>query len=599
MHKQFYFEALSVIVLCCVGIVIYSNTFQSTFHFDDTLSIVKNPNIRDLSNLKAIWNFWPMRFVTYLSVAFNYHFSKLDVFGYHLFNLVVHLGAACLVWWLTLLTISPHANLIAFFVGLVFVTHPIQTQAVTYIIQRSTLLASFFYIASLSLYVKARLQQREKPVSNTWKIYYGSSLLAAVIGMFAKEMAITLPLTVCLYEFCFLRSKKDYKRKYIVPFLIIILIIPLTMLITKSVDIQGMRRVGEDSPGISSGHYFLTQLRVMVTYLRLVFIPLNQNLDYDYPIARSLFHTPVFLSLLLLFIILFFGIRVFHKYRIISFSIFWFFITLLPESSVIPIKDVIFEHRLYLPMAGFCFFIVSWIYYLFQEKRVKFLIIILSLLVASYSIKTYYRNKVWENDFTLWNDTVRKSPQKERPHTNRGTAYQDMGNLDQAILDYDKAIEIAPYEAEAYNNRGFAYQKKANFQQAILDYNKAIELGPNKFAEAYYNRGRAYQIMGNLQQAISDYNKTIEIKPDYYLAYNNRGVAYQNMGNFDQALSDYNKAIEIDPNQGLAYSNRAITYFLRQEYNKSWEDVYKAEALGRKVEPGFLEDLKRASGRER
>ena len=134
------------------------------------------------------------------------------------------------------------------------------------------------------------------------------------------------------------------------------------MFLTKSVDFIGMRRALDATPGISPWHYLLTQFRVMVTYIRLLFIPIHQNLDYDYPIAKSLLELPILASLIFLGSILTIAVRVFSKYRLISFGIFWFFLTLLPESSIIPIKDVIYEHRLYLPMVGFSIFF-SGVYY--------------------------------------------------------------------------------------------------------------------------------------------------------------------------------------------------------------------------------------------
>jgi tetratricopeptide (TPR) repeat protein len=452
------------------------------------------------------------------------------------------------------------------------------------------------------------------------------------MSIFSKEIAITLPLAICLYEFYFLRIKKDFNWKYIAPFLVIILVIPLTMLITRSVDFEEMRRVAEDRPNISSGHYFLTQLRVITTYLRLLFIPINQNLDYDYAISKTLMHLPTLSSFLLLISILIIAKRISNRYKLISFGIFWFFLTLSPESSVIPIQDVIFEHRLYLPMIGYSLFLASGLYYLLKEKRIKVMIIILSLLVVCYSIMTHVRNFVWKDEFSLWDDTVRKSPLKARTYNNRGIAYQNKGNIDQAVLDYNKAIEINSNYALAYNNRGLAYQNKGNLDQAILDYNKAIEINSN-YALAYNNRGLAYQDKGNIDQALLDYNKAIEIDPNCALAYYNRGLTYQNKGNLDQAILDYNKAIEIDPNYAdvyynrgvfyqdkdnidqalldynraieinsnyvLAYNNRSVIYFKKQEYNKSWEDVRKMQILGREVQPEFIKQLKEASGREK
>ncbi|OGX18536.1 MAG: hypothetical protein A3K83_07595, partial [Omnitrophica WOR_2 bacterium RBG_13_44_8b] len=496
-------------------------------HFDDELSIVSNLSIRHLADLGSIWNFWPTRFLTYVSLALNYRLQQFNVFGYHLFNLVVHLISAILVWRFALLTLSTpvikgqkiarHRDLIAFFAGLIFLAHPIQTQAVTYIIQRATSLAALLYLACLNLYIKSRLQDFQKPESITGKVYYAGSIILAGLAMFTKEMAVTLPLMILLYEFCFFRNRIRINWKKVAPFLITLLIMPLTMLLTKSVNFMEMRLESEPSPGISSGNYFLTQIRVAVTYLRLLLLPLGQNLDYDYPLTQSFLEAPYLASLLFLGIILFIAIRMFSKYRLLSFAIFWFFLTLLPESSIIPIKDLIFEHRLYLPMAGFGLFLVIALYYLFAEKNFRLWVTVLVILIACYSILTYKRNFVWKDEFSLWDDTIRKSPRKARAYTERGNAYKNIGNLDEAISDYNKAIEIDPGYPNVYNNRGIAYLKKGNLDQALFDCNKAIQLNP-KSSFFYFNLGNVYKSKGNATSAISNYDKAIEVDPDFALA---------------------------------------------------------------------------------
>jgi tetratricopeptide (TPR) repeat protein len=495
------------------------------------------------------------------------------------------LGSAMLIWWLTILTfhtplikkeaISAYAKPIAFFTSAIFLLHPIQTQPVNYIIQRATLLATFFYIASLSLYVKARLKQKERPSSHIWKVYYSGSLLMAVISMLSKEIAITLPLAVFLYEFCFLRIKKDFRWKYFTPFFIIMLIMSMAMLFTKALDFKRLGGAVEDGSSLSVLPYFLTQAKVKVTYLRLLFIPLNQNLDYDYPIAKSIFEIPVIFSFLVLFFILLAGIRLFHKYKLLSFGIFWFFITLLPESGIIPIKDIIFEHRLYLPMAGFSFFLVSTVYYLFGAKTLKPMVAILLIIIACYSVLTYRRNFIWKDEFTLWNDVIRKSPKKVRPYNNRGLAYIKQGDPTQAFSDFNRAIQINPHNAEAYYNRGNAYQKQGNLNQALSDYNRAIQINPN-YAEVHNNRGNAYRTQGNYNQAISEYTKAIQIDPYLTLVYYNRGLAYQNQGNLNQAISDYNRAIQINPNYAEVYNNRGNAYQNQGNLNQAISEYTKA-----------------------
>ncbi len=521
-----YFNILNVVLICCLGFIIYSNTFHSPFQLDDEHSIIDNVSIKNLSDKNAIFNYLPTRFITDLSIAFNYHFNGLNVFGYHLFNLLVHLLSAVIVWWLVLLTlrapafkgdkIADYSRIIALFAGLLFVSHPIQTEGVTYIIQRAASLATLFYVSSVAFYAKSRLSKNSL-------FYYILSLATLTFAMFSKEMTITLPLMIILYEFCFFRQEGAHWKR-LVPFIAGLLIIPLTMVVTKCVNFGQMHLVREPGPGISPLNYLLTQLRVIVTYIRLLFVPVNQNLDYDYSISKTLFNIPVLSSLILLAVVLMTAVKMRHKYKLVSFGIFWFFLTLLPESSLIPIHDVIFEHRLYLPMVGYAMFLVGAIYYIFENKTIKLVIAILSVMVISYSIVTYNRNFVWKDKLTLWNDVISKSPNKARPYYNRGFAYYQQGNLVQAIPDFNKAIEINPNYGEVYNIRGAAYRAQGNLTQAISDYNKAIEIDSN-FAEAYNNRGNVYYLQGNLTQAIADYNKAIEIDPNFTNAYNNRSVA--------------------------------------------------------------------------
>ena len=348
--RPLYIRLFAITIISCLGMIIYSNTFNCSFHFDDKIYIVNNYVIKNIHDLLSHWQFYPCRFITFLSIAVNYHFNGLNVFGYHLFNLGIHLTSAVLVWWLALLTfstpvmkkdkITQHADLIALFAGLLFVSHPLQTEAVTYIWQRAASMMALFYLASICLYVKSRLLQAENPNSGLAKFYYIFSLIMAVAAMFTKENAVTLPLMILLYEISFLKVKKDLNWRGLVPFLITLSIIPLTILLTRSakfLEIQGF--VGKGIPSFSN--YLLTQFRVIVTYIRLIFLPLNQNISYDYPISKNIFEWPLLINFLFLASILYFAKYLFSKYRLLSFSIFWFFLTLLPESSLFPIKEII------------------------------------------------------------------------------------------------------------------------------------------------------------------------------------------------------------------------------------------------------------------
>lgn len=562
-------KTLAIILISCLGIIVYSNTFYAPFHFDDTVFITSNFAIRNIHEPLNIWQCFPCRFVTLFSFAINYHFYKLNVFGYHLFNLMVHLCSAILVWWFVLLTLSTpamkenkitrYANLMALLAGLVFVSHPVQTEAVTYIWQRTACLATLFYLASISCYVKFRLLQEEGASSSLWKNYYIGALILALLAMFTKEIAITLPLMILLYEFSFLNVKRSFHWQYLVPFLLTIFIIPLTLVLTKARISHVIQGISQGPGGVSPMHYFLTQFRVMATYIRLAFLPLHQNLDYDYPVFKNIFEIPVLTSLVFLATILFFAKRLFSKYRLVSFSIVWFFLSLLPESSFFPQQDIIFEHRLYLPLVGYSLFLVSGLYYLLGHNTIKGMVLVLTMVIICNSVLTFQRNKVWGDDIVLWNDAVGKSPHKARPYVNRGMAYLRQNEFTKAMADLNKAIAMNPQAADSYYNRGFIYDVRGNTTQALADYNKAIEINPN-YAAAYQNRSNIYAIQGDFTRAVSDLNKAIELKPNTADLYNNIGTIYAQQGEFIQALSAYNKAIEINPDYTDVYKNRIDVY---------------------------------------
>ena len=628
---------LPALCLCLIGLLVYSNTFHASFHFDDPKNIITNFAIRNLWNLKAVWSFLPTRFFTYLSLAFNYHFHQLSLPGYHIFNLVVHLGAAILVSWFILLilstptvkaySISRHAKLISLLAGLIFVAHPIQTQAVTYIIQRTASLATFFYLLSICLYLKSRLAREENPKPTGWIRPYAGSVLVALAALFTKETAVTLPFMLLLCEVSFFRNNSKNIIKRLAPFFFILVVFLIVFRLTGSGRISEVRALQESQSGLTAItpiQYLLTQFRVIVTYLRLLLVPVNQNLDYDYPIAQTLWQTPALISFVFILLVLAAAVILFRKHRLLSFSIFWFFLALIPESSVLPIRDVIFEHRLYLPMVGYCLFLPTGLYCLVGHKRLKPMVIILLAIIGCYSVMTYNRNRVWKDEITLWNDVVRKSPNKARPYSNRGMAYSlkgeyekafadcgkavrlspnyaaaycnraaayyFIGEYDLAIADYARAIELQPTLSDAYFNRGFSYRKKKEYDRAISDWSRVIELNPHD-QDAYFNREWMYIQKGEYDLAIADCNRVIREFPRFAEVYFMRGNAYRHKEMYADALADYNQALKINPLYGETYNNRALLFISLGEYERAREDIRKMEEMGYPFNPALRKFL--------
>ena len=381
-------------------------------------------------------------------------------------------------------------------------------------------------------------------------------------------------------------------------FFIAAFLLPLTWITTHPNILTGTKQVVENyAGGTSIKEYLLTQTKVMVTYIRLLFLPIHQTVEYDLPLARSIFEMPVILSSLFLLLVLLTAMKLFNKYRLVSFGIFWFFITLLPESSLWPNKDVIFEHRLYLPMMGFGIFLSSGLFYFFEAAGIQ-AVRVLFLIILVFSIMTYQRNRVWADEFTLWDDAVHQSPRSTVAYLNRGAAYEKHGDLDHALADYNMVVGLGPVDAVTISNRGNIFRNKGAFDLALANFSLAIKINPS-FGGTYINRGLLYQTEGKLDLALADFSRAIQSMPNNAAAYMDRGMIYEKNKKLDLAIADYDKGIAIEPNNPVFYGYRASAYFLEREYDKTWEDVHKVEQLGSAVKSQYLADLKKASGRDR
>ena len=515
MDRRHNFFFISVIIIA--GIIAYSNSFDCSLHFDDAkffekIDKIVSPDIADWFLL------FPSRPAGTLTFAVNYQLHGLDVWGYHLVNLIIHLINALLIWWLTRLTlstpvmkdaeISRHKNIIAFLTGLLFVTHPLATQSVTYIAQRFASLATLFYLLSLILFVQGKLQETK----NIRTLLFSGSLISAVLGMLTKEIVFTLPFAILLYDYCFLRttSLKPARKNssLILSLIMLVIFILLFFLLSPSTNPFNTVPPGQGySYSISMKEYFLTQFRVILTYLRLFVLPINQNLDYDYPLSTGFLQLKTLVSFSLLLAILALGILSFKRYRLISFGIFWFFLTMSVESSIIPIsQNVIFEHRTYLPGFGFFLALTGLFFYFTREQYIKIAVIILLIIASINTFLAYQRNKIWKSEYTLWSDCIKKSPNKARTNNNFGLVLFGEGRILEAIQHYNMAISLTPDYPLPYYNRGKAYAELGQLQLAIDDFTKAIRLQPD-FPEAYFNRGNIYLYQGKGKLGCPDAQK--------------------------------------------------------------------------------------------
>ena len=563
------FHLALIIVL---GFIVYANSFHVPFIFDDQDSIFGNQVIRSLANFfsnSSGYEYNPGRYIGYLSFALNYRLGGLDVTGYHCVNLAVHLANAMLVYALVLLTCrspflegsfpSPVSRRIALFAGLLFVVHPVQTHAVTYIVQRLTSLMTLFFLLAMVLYAWLRVSGEGRRTLGG--VLYVGALAAVVLAMKTKENAFTLPVAIALYECLFFRGQTRRRVLLLLPFMACLLIIPFTMLnIGKPAGevITDVSRVTQNQALLSRPEYLFTQFRVIVTYLRLLVFPVGQTLDYDYPFYRSMADPPVLASFLFLLGIvggaayLLFRSRTGPRWlRLVAFGIFWFFLTLAVESSVIPIVDVIYEHRVYLPFVGVAIatatFMVTLAERLSGRVAGKWVIGATLATIVLLGAATIKRNEVWGDSITFWRDVVSKSPNKSRGYNNLGLSLADTDRKEEAIPLLQRAVALDANNAEAFYNLGrvyLFYPDRVN--DAIPLFQRALELKPD-YDDAAINLAAAYIKLRKPAEAEKLVTAVIARDPDKPAAHFNLGVAYCLGGDLPGAERELAMLRRLDP----------------------------------------------------
>lgn len=522
---------LLLILIPLLAFSIYSNILHAPLIFDDDMYILNNPLIRSLGNFLSVpWN----RYLTFFTFALNYSAGGLNTFGYHFANVIIHILNSLLVYLLVSLTFKTpsmrarEAPLpIALAASFIFAAHPVQTQAVSYITQRFASLAALFYLLAVVLYVKSRLDEVG------WsRAFYIGAFASAVLAQLSKEISFTLPVIIALYEFTFF---KRGGRSLLKPalFFLTLPIVPLTIFGPSGGDphdpasfIRSLQ-VSEIAT-LSVYEYFITELRVIVTYIRLLFIPAGQNLLYDYPHFYTIFTPAVILSLILLLAILASSFYLYRRSRkgasplglLASFGVFWFFITLSIESSVIPIKDVIYEHRLYLPSAGAIIASVSLLFLISEKVRLAGLKWLVIPAVIALSIAAYKRNEVWADKVSLWRDVVNKSPGLTMGYYSLGYALEEKGKITEAMGYNLKALSIDPECKEALYNLGNNYMSLGMLDEAIYNYEEALKISPDD-ADTHTNLGNALARSGRIDEAIGHYYAALKVNPESEYALRN------------------------------------------------------------------------------
>jgi len=614
----------SMILIAVTVLMIYSNVYDGPFVFDGKLQIEDKMKIRDLNNYSSLKGFFSHRPLTAFSFALNYRVGGLDPFGYHLVNILIHTVNGVLAYLLALCvfgrlsssppqstavkcdeqksvppaerlrTSSTSNHIMALLVALIFVAHPIQTQSVTYIVQRYTSMSALFYLASVLFYIQARKlqvtpksQPRMKP--NLSQLNENKSatvffrvfvcffffLFLGVLAILCKENAATLFGVILLVEyFLFDRTWAKWRKK-------LLWLLPITCLLAVVIlyyfaSTRGLRFgnlledvsiLTRETRSIDRFSYLCTQFSVFVLYVRLLFFPVGQNIDYMLPFKTGFFDgfTPLaFLFVLFVFGLAFWNIR---KRPGVSFGIFWFFITLSIESTIFPISDAMFEHRLYLPMFGFALALVCGIFDLFRS-RTAWAISILTAAIMAFSIGAYLRNRVWQDPLVLWSDVVSKSPHNYRAHYNLGNAMYRRGQLDESQAHHEKAVELSPGFAVAHENLGLILMEKGQLSNAFQHLERAVQIMPGD-ANTQNNFGQLLLTQGRIKEAARHFSRAVRINPRHAKAQNNLGIALAQQKKLEEAKKHLLTAVRLDPNNSEIQNNLGQVFMLQGNYGNA------------------------------
>jgi tetratricopeptide (TPR) repeat protein len=619
-----------------IAFLIYFSSINSSFQFDDQNNIIGNTSVHiDKLSLEALKGAASsgtdagssLRPLAYISLALNYYFSGLDTTSYHVVNIIIHVLNAFFIYLIILalfdydkaddekkgkLTIS------AFFTALFWLVTPSNSQAVIYIVQRMTLMMTFFFLLSFWFYVKGRKLKRAK--------YFVFSGIFFLLSFLSKQNAITLPLVIILYELIFERGGdlKDISRneKFILAVLVIFMLLPAILLWD---NIHEMFKISPHKWDFSYYERELTQFRVLVFSLSLLILPLPNRLSVLHHIVKSTsLFSPIttFFSIILILGLFVVAILRIKKSPYFSFALLWFFITMSVE-LLVPI-ELFHEHRLYLPSIFLIGASVNYATERFYDKR-QVLISALCSIIVLWGVLTGIRGKTWMTPLSLWSDTVSKVPEMTDISTNLddtiddanihvghepfdislaiaynnlGNSYNDLGNLDRdlkmlelAEINYFKSIASKKDWDLPYFNLGSVYFVKGDYKKAAKSLRRAVYLSP-KNEENYLKLALTYHTMREYDKAIEAYKEALKLNPNNPDTYNSIGSLYKNLEKYDLSERYLQDALSFHTYRDrfrFVYLELGFVYFQKKDYNKALEMYNKAFQYGIGESPNYAD----------
>ena len=567
----------------------YAHTLDVPFYFDDYPNIVEVPAVHlnqvSIEKLRETIADVPLhnRPLAYLSFGLNFYLGGFNVAGYHLVNIAFHIGTGLLLYWLVQVTLSiieparDSNRLVAFLASLVWLLHPLQTQAVSYIVQRMTVMASFFYLAALCFYVAGRRAESQRHRWGRWS----GCLIAGFCAFASKEIALTLPAAIWLYEWIFFQGGQwRWLKRALVPSAVALFFLIFAVLIYSRFDPLKIILSSYGSRDFSLGQRLLTQPRVILFYISLIFWPHPNRLSLQHPIDLSTgWFTPPETSIAfgILFLLLMVAFWAIQKDCCIAFAIFWFLGNLVIESSVIGL-EMIYEHRLYLPtmFVGLFFYrllalsIGRW-----NRRSVPSIMGFCCFILIFWTVD---RNELWRNPVAFWSHTVNKAPHSARSRSNLAVELMRKRDFRAATIQLEKALALDPNNISVLLNIAEAKSWLGKDAVAVEIYERVSQLTGNapevlqKFATFHIRRGR-------YASAETLLRKGLEKEPRHAGLLNQLGRIYFAEQKLPKARMVLERAIATDPGLGEAYDQLGQVLFAQQQTGEAITAFRQAVSL--------------------
>ena len=608
------------LLLTLLIVTVYGNSFRAGWHFDDHDHILNNPSVRltrlTLDSVVAAIHAAPrsdsseppriFRPLVSLSFALNWYFGGARVFGYHLFNVGIHCLAAFFLYLsIACLYQTPQLKsnrdgqqrFVPLLATALWALSPIQTQAVTYIVQRMASMAAMFCILGLFLYLKGRLSKD----NSTRLLYFSGVGIAFVCALASKENAIIFPLSLLLVEVVFFQSSglTQIWKKMLIPGLIAILLIAG---IGVMVILNGSPLSIFDAYEIRPYGWverLMTQPRVLLFYLSEIFYPIAGRLSFEHDIFHSatLFQPWTTLpSIILVLSLVTLACVKIRRFPLLSFAILFFFLNHLIESSILPL-ELVFEHRNYMP-SMFLFLPVAagilrmFTYYRTKNSNMQYIVVgFTCLLIAGIGFSTYVRNLAWSTDMRLWQDALKKAPGSMRPYIQLAKIYQEMGDNDRALNLYQHAVDKYSERSKDYRtvilmNVGAIYFAEGRHEQAIEIWSDCIR-NVKDYSGLHSNLVLAFARLKQWDNALEQLNHLLDKNPDEGQYNYLKGCYLVKTGRFEAGISHLRKALQSGYNFPKTLANIGVAYYLREDYRKA-EYFFKWSTADRKKGPEIL-----------